>query len=292
MLALPKGVGVTATSPVIKAWELGLRLRQYREQAGLTATETAKRIGVTQGHVSAVEAGRPKLTADRLVQLGKLYDIAAEERAELESLRQGANEKMWWHEYSGIFSAELLKFFGLEAGAESVRSYHSELIYGLFQIEDYIRALVAGGAPHVRLTEVERRVHARLARQHRVTGNDPLQISCLLAESTLRQQIGGRDVMAAQLDHLVELADQPNIQLRVLPFSRGVHPSIGAPYQVLSFESPRLHDVVWQEILTSTAIVDGRDDVADYVLTFHMTERLALSEDESTSFIRSIRKEM
>jgi transcriptional regulator with XRE-family HTH domain len=283
---------VTATSPVIKAWELGIRLREYREQAGLTATETAKGIGVTQGHVSAVEAGRPKLTADRLVQLCKLYDIGAEERAELESLRQGANEKMWWHDYSGIFSSELLKFFGLEAGAECVRSYHSELIYGLFQTEDYTRALITGGAPHVRLTEVERRVDARMARQARLTGRDPLQISCLLSESALRQSIGGRKVMAAQLDHLVQLSREPNIELRVLPFSRGVHPSIGAPYQVLSFESPRLHDVVWQEILTSTAIVDGRDEVADYVLTFHATQRLALSKDESIDFIRTIRKEM
>ncbi|BCJ36862.1 transcriptional regulator [Actinocatenispora thailandica] len=283
---------MTATSPVIKAWELGIRLREYRQQAGLTATETAKNIGVTQGHVSAVEAGRPKLTADRLAQLCTLYDIGSDERVELESLRLGANEKAWWHEYGGIFSAELQKFFGLEAGAECVRSYHSELIYGLFQTEEYTRALIAGGTPHVRLTEVERRVQARMARRNRLAGTDPLQISCLLAESTLRQNIGGRDVMAAQLDHLVMLSSQPNIQLRVLPFSLGVHPSIGAPYQVLSFESPRLHDIVWQEILTSTAIVDSRDDVADYVLTYHMTERLALSEDESITFIQDIRKEV
>ena len=283
---------MAATSPVIKAWELGIRLREYREQAGLTATETAKRIGVTQGHISAVEAGRPKLTTDRLAQLCRLYDVDASDSDELETLRRGANERAWWSEYSGIFSTELQKFFGLEAGAEWVRSYHSELIYGLFQTEDYIRALISGGAPHVRLTEVERRVRARLARQRRLDGAEPLQIACLLAESTLRQNIGGAEVMAGQLRHLVELSRRPNIHLRVLPFSSGVHPSIGAPYQILSFESARLHDIVWQEILTSTAIVDRRDDVTDYVLTFHMTESRALSEDDSVAFIRDILKEM
>lgn len=282
---------MTATSPVIKAWELGIRLREYRQQAGLTATETAKRIGVTQGHVSAVEAGRPKLTADRLVQLGKLYDIGPEERTELESLRQGANEKAWWHDYSGIFSPELLKFFGLEAGAESVQGYQNEVFYGLLQTEDYARAIVQGGYPYTRLTEVEQRVRARLRRQDRLSGTDALRVDVLLGQGSLCLEVGGRNVMRRQLEHLARMSRQANISIRVVPFSAGAHPAIGAPFQILSFQSPRLHDLVWQEIVTSTGIVESQSIVNEYSITFHETAKLALSESASRAVIEDAAKE-
>ncbi len=281
-----------SNSPVIRSWELGLRLREYRERIDMTATAVSRKIGCTQGFVSAVELGQPKLTAARLVQLCKLYDVAPDEVDELEELRRGGNEKRWWHEYSGLFSAELQRFFGLEHGAEHIRSYHSELIYGLLQTEDYARAVVNAGYPYTRLTEVQRRVEARLHRQKRLTDPHPLQITSLVSQSSLMQHVGGAKVMHAQLQHLLRLADEhENVVIRVVPFTAGAHPGIGGPYQILSFESCRLHDLVWQEILTSTAIVDHPTKVTEFVVTFHEILKLSLSVDDSYDLIRAMAKE-
>ncbi|SCE99383.1 hypothetical protein GA0070558_11840 [Micromonospora haikouensis] len=133
-----------------------------------------------------------------------------------------------------------------------------------------------------------------MARQARFDGAHPLRVSALLSEGALRQQVGGPQVMRRQLDHLVRLATErpAQIEVRVLPFSAGAHPAFGGPFEILSFPSPRLPDLVWQEILTSIDIIDQSVRVTDYIVTFAETRELALGSDESVDLIRRIAKEM
>ncbi|XTZ17895.1 helix-turn-helix domain-containing protein [Micromonospora echinospora] len=288
------GLAQLASSPVVQAWELGLRLRQRREEVGLTAAAAGRAIGIIQAYVSGVESGRVKLPAKRLAQIVAAYEFEPDEAAELEELRAGAARRGWWQEYAQLFPAEFLRFLGYEAGAEHIRSFHPEAIHGLLQTEEYARAVIRGGTTTIRLTEVDRRVAVRMARQARLDGDHPLRVSVLLGEGALRQQVGGPAVMRAQLDHLVRLATErpEQIEIRVLPFSVGAHPAFGGPFQVLSFPSPRLPDLVWQEILTSIDIIDQSLRVNDYVVTFAETRELALGSGESLDLIRRIAKEM
>ncbi|WP_425412997.1 Scr1 family TA system antitoxin-like transcriptional regulator [Micromonospora nigra] len=73
----------------------------------------------------------------------------------------------------------------------------------------------------------------------------------MLGEGVLRQQVGGPAGMSAQLDHLVWLAtERPyQIEIRSLPFSAGAHPALDGSFQILSSPSPRLPDLVRQEML-------------------------------------------
>ncbi|MFE9918538.1 DUF5753 domain-containing protein [Micromonospora sp. NPDC005553] len=273
---------------------MGLRLRQRREEIGLTAAAAGRAIGIIQAYVSGVEAGRVKLPASRLAQVVKVYELEPEEAAELEELRAGASQRGWWYEYSQLFPAEFLRFLGYEAGANRIRYYDNELIHGLMQTEEYARAVIAGGTTTIRLTEVDRRVTARMSRQARLFADNPMRLTALLGEGTLRQQVGGAAVMRGQLDHLAGLAtERPGqIEIRVLPFSAGAHPALGGSFQILSFPSPRLPDLVWQEVLTSIDIIDQSIRVTDYQVTFAEAWERALSSDESLSLIRRIAKEM
>ncbi|MEU3454268.1 DUF5753 domain-containing protein [Micromonospora sp. NPDC006766] len=284
----------TVPSPVVQAWELGLRLRQRREEIGLTAAAAGRAIGIIQAYVSGVEAGRVKLPAARLARIVEVYELEREEAAELENLRDGASRRGWWHEYSQLFPAEFIRFLGYEAGAEHIRFYGSELVPGLLQTEEYARAVIAGGTTTIRLTEVERRVGARMARQARLDAANPIRLTALLGEGALRQQVGGPAVMKAQLDHLVRLATErpEQIEVRVLPFTAGAHPALGGSFQILSFPSPRLPDLVWQEVLTSIDIIDQSIRVTDYQVTFAEARERALSSDDSLDLIRRIVKEM
>ena len=116
----------------------------------------------------------------------------------------------------------------------------------------------------------------------------------MFGEGVLRQQVGGPVVMRAQLDHLARLmTERPEqIEIRVMPFTAGAHPALGGPFQILSFPSPRLPDLVWQEVLTSSDIIDQSIRVTDYVVTFAEALERALSSDESLDLIRRIAKEM
>ena len=54
--------------------------------------------------------------------------------------------------------------------------------------------------------------------------DQPLQFWAILSEGALRQQVGGREVMQAQLAHLIEIGShQPNVNLQVLPFAAGAN---------------------------------------------------------------------
>jgi hypothetical protein len=226
--------------------------------------------------------------------LVKIYEIEASDAAELEELRVAAMQRAWWHQYSQLFPAEFLRFLGYEAGAEHLRSYDNELLHGLLQTEDYARAVIRGGNTYVRLTEMDRRVSVRMARQNRLKSKPPLRLITVVAEGALRQQVGGPAVMPAQLDHLAALLTDRagQIDIRVMPFTAGAHPALGGPFQILSFPSPRLPDLVWQEVLTSSDIIDQSSRVADYVVTFAEAQERALSSEDSLALIRRIAKEM
>jgi hypothetical protein len=56
-----------------------------------------------------------------------------------------------------------------------------------------------------------------------------------MSEGALRRQIGGPQVMREQLLHVAKRAEQPNVDVQVLPFEAGAHPSIGLGFTILRF---------------------------------------------------------
>jgi transcriptional regulator with XRE-family HTH domain len=52
------------------------RLKAAREQAGLTQAQVAKILGLHRPSVSEIEAGRRRVSAEELVQLGETYGVS------------------------------------------------------------------------------------------------------------------------------------------------------------------------------------------------------------------------
>ena len=72
--------------------------------------------------------------------------------------------------------------------------------------------------------EVSSAVELRMARQTIIArADDPPQIWCVLDENALRRQVGGHDVMPAQLDRLIKLAERSNVDIQILPHTAGAH---------------------------------------------------------------------
>lgn len=280
-------------SSVVSAWELGLRLRERRDHLALSVAAVAKAVKMQQPNLSAVETGRKKLTVANLTKLARLYELDVAELAELKELQIQADQRDWYHSYTWLFTEEFVRYLGLESGAAGISTYQCAMVPGLLQTENYAKAVIRGGSPYVRLTEVEPRAEVRIARQRRLEGTNPLRVTALLGEAVLRQDVGGPDVMRCQLEKLVRVAmEMPQIDIRVLPYASGAHPALGGPFDVISFDSPRLPDMVWQETLTSTALLDRPQLVREYTVAFAETAHRALSADDSLEFIRDIAKEL
>ncbi|SDP65343.1 Helix-turn-helix domain-containing protein [Streptomyces sp. cf386] len=57
--------------------------------------------------------------------------------------------------------------------------------------------------------EIEQFVEVRLARQQRLAGDAPLRLWAVLSEAVLLQQVGGPEVMKAQLQQLWDVSERP-----------------------------------------------------------------------------------
>jgi len=57
------------------AEQLPALLQGFRKQAGLTQAATARRLGVTQQTLSALERNAEKISADRLLQVLNIFGV-------------------------------------------------------------------------------------------------------------------------------------------------------------------------------------------------------------------------
>lgn len=275
-------------SPIVASWELGQRLRERRELVGLSGGQGAKAAGISPQWLSSVELGKKSLPLEKLSALVDAYEFGSDEAEELRQLREDAGQRGWWRQYAALFPEDVLRMFGFEHGAESVRTYSSGLVTGLLQTEDYARATITAGSPNVPPAEIEQRVRARLRRQRRLSGWDPLQVTALMSESTVRQQVGGPAVLAAQLRHLAVLGRQhpDTVELRVVPYTATGHPAMGGSgFYLMTFPSGQLPTIVHQETVTSTDLITDPRMVREYSLAYAEVKKAALSRAETVELI-------
>ncbi|MGK8468911.1 helix-turn-helix domain-containing protein [Nocardia cyriacigeorgica] len=237
------------SSPGVARWELALRLRRRRLDLGIGASFITKALNVSAAYWSHIENERNLLPEGKLEQLLDILEIDEDERDELLALREAARTRGWWTRYSALFSDQLLRYYGLEWGARSIRTFESVLMPGLLQAEEYTRALMASATATVPAVEIEQRVAVRRQRKQRLDGDDPVMLSAVIGEAALMQQFGGAKVLYRQLRHLAETIRRhpDNVEVRVIPFTSPASVMGGSTFHLLDFDSPRLPTSAWHE---------------------------------------------
>lgn len=106
-------------------------------------------------------------------------------------------------------------------------------IPALLQTKAYAAAVERAMELPLTDSEVLERVEVRAERQKALDRYpDPLQVTVLVADGVLRDRVGDSDVMVEQCDHLVEMAQRPNVELRVLGSGRAPAATIHRIHQV------------------------------------------------------------
>jgi transcriptional regulator with XRE-family HTH domain len=267
-----------SAGPTVQRLVLGGHLRRLREQAGMTTERAAASIRGSHSKISRMEHGRVGFKERDIGDLLTLYGIGAgDEREALLNLAREANTPGWWQAYSDILPHWVEPYFGLEAAASFIREFELQFVPGLLQTEDYARAVIRlGNLPSEE--EVIRRAQARVSRQELLRREDPPKLWAVLDEGALRRVIGGRQAMRAQLLHLIEMCDDPNVTLQILPFTAGAHRAMGGPFTILRYTEPDLRDVVYIEQLTSALYLDKPTEVDAYL---EVIEEVCLQADPS-----------
>ena len=258
-------IGPRASGPTVQRLVLGGHLRRLREEAGMTTERAALCIRGSHSKISRMEHGRVGFKERDIADLLTLYGVGpGDEREALLGLAREASAPGWWQGYSDILPHWVEPYFGLEAAAASIREYELQFVPGLLQITEYARAVIRlGNAPSE--DDVGRRADARMSRQGILRRENPPKVWAVLDEGALRRVIGGREVMRAQLRHLIEMCDHPAVTLQVLPFSAGAHRALGGAFTILRYAQPDLRDVVYIEQLTSALYLDKQTEVDAYL---------------------------
>ncbi|MZE76081.1 helix-turn-helix domain-containing protein [Streptomyces xinghaiensis] len=270
--------------------QLGDELRRLREAAALTTSQAAEALDCTKGKISRIENGRVTVRLPDLTAMLQAYEVSDPElRTRLSTLARKANRRRregWWNQYGPVLADTYRDYIALEAMAGSIRTFQAQLVPGLLQTPDYVRAVTVASRQWQTADEIEKFVQVRLARQERLTGDSPLHFWAVLSEAVLVQQVGGPEVMSAQLRHLLTASERPNVTLQVLPFSRGAHASMFGPYVVLGFPEDGALDVVLADNPTGSMWFEREAEVARYRELFDAARTTALSPVESLAVIQ------
>jgi hypothetical protein len=176
------------------------------------------------------------------------------------------------------------EYLGLEEAAVSIRTYEAQLVPGLLQTEDYARAVIL--LEYSNPKEINRRTSLRIARQAILSRPEPTSLWAVLDEAALKRPLGGVRVMRAQLQHLIDVAQQPNVTIQILPFAAGGHAAAGGSFSVLNFAEDDLPDMVYLEQLASAQYLDRPDVVATYL---QVLERLRVEASSPADSLKTLR---
>ncbi|MGC1567024.1 MAG: helix-turn-helix transcriptional regulator [Trebonia sp.] len=286
------GLDDTPVEATVLRMMLGGQLRRLRETGGITPEQAGFEIRASRSKISRLETGRVGLKGRDVQDLLTLYGVTDEDVLEkvLALVRQ-SNTPDWWAKYNDILPGWFEAYLGLESAASTIRSFEIQFVHGLFQTEDYARAVTRPGRKGAPAGEIEDWVRLRLSRQALHARQKPPRIWSVMDEAVLRRPVGGPAVMRAQLRHLVKMGAMPHVTLQVVPFSRGRHAAESGSFTVLRFEERDLPDVVYLEQLTGAIYLDQRSDVEQYLEVVDEVSGEALTPDDTTRFIEQVARE-
>lgn len=259
---------------------LSQQLRALREEARLSGAEAARRAGISQSKVSRAETGAFLPTVNDVTKLCRVYGAAADVRRQLVAMTRDLREQStssrvilqrggWWMQQ---------RIGKLETAAAQIRTFTPAVIVGLVQTQAYISALFGDS---LSAEDLDRTVSARLERQRILTTER--QFTFLMAEGALRN-MGGADIMAEQLDHLIEISRLANVKIGIIPWT--------TPANVPMLHGFTIYDssAVLLGTQTATAIITDRRNVAEYEAHWTELAPLAVWGDTARSVIAETAK--
>jgi hypothetical protein len=281
-------------SPTLRRRRLSAELRAFRETAGMTSVEATKRLEWSGGRLTKMERGEWVRPNPRDIKdLLDLYGVTdPRKREDLITMAKEGREKGWWHAYRQMMSEEYTTYVGLEAGAESVSTF-DQVMNGLLQTEDYARALLLDGPAEITAEQVDKRIDVRARRQELLTREDnPLRLWAVMDEAALRRQVGGRDVLRAQLQHVLNLAELARVTVQVIPFSAGAHAAVTGAFSILGFPEREDPDAVYVETPAGELFVEDLEEVGRFQIAFQRLQATALRPGDSLDLMVAVAAEL
>ncbi|MDT0305047.1 helix-turn-helix domain-containing protein [Streptomonospora wellingtoniae] len=273
-------------SPTVRRRRLSAELKRLREESGFTAEQVGDRLGWSRGRLTNMELNKWKRTDPVIVRaLADLYGASEEVREGLVTLARQSREKGWWARYGDVLTGA---YVGFEAEASVISTYQSMVIPGLLQTREYASA--SDRAVHTQdAAATERAADARMERQEILDREDAPRLWAVIDESVLLRPAGGRDVMRAQIEKLIQVSEEVNtIKVQVLPLEVGLHPGTAGSFTLLDFPNPADPSIVYIENRTDGLYLEESPEVETYRDAWDDIRVMALHPEASAERMRTL----
>ena len=256
-------------------------LKRLRQRAGITQANVAEQTNYALATVSAYETGTRIPSADFAERADRVFGTDGD-LARLQQLVERVSVRPWFRDRVDV-----------ERKAREIHEYESYQVPGLLQTADYARAIVSSVRPVLPDDAIERAVALRMTRQQILEPDEDtpldqdnaLRMWAIIDESALNRVVGSPEIMRAQREHLLLIAQRPNVTIQIIPDAEGATCAFGRAFAVLVSRSSNSSVVYFEDVGTARYISD-RDEVSRYELIFDYLRSYALNDTQSIEVIK------
>lgn len=266
---------------------IGFELERHRKAAGMNLQAVGEALGVSASTISRLENGKREPTSEEVASILTAIGVTGDERGQLLEQSRGQNSVGL---HTATLSVQSRIYQEFERRASSIINFELMLVPGLLQAADYARAAIATFQYHESESEIESRVARRLSRQAILTRRKLPNLDFILTEAALRLPMGGRNVMASQVRHLVEVAERTGVTIQVIPAEVATHPGLGGSLVLLEFSDAPT--VAYIESRVSGVFFDEPAVVHQHKMVADKLKELALGKQESVQLMARIEQDL
>lgn len=273
---------------------LGNFLRELRTRRGLTMAQVKDAIRGSVSKISRLERGESPPKEQDVWDLARLYRASEAELDDIHELLRQVRQESRRSQFSDVTPHFLRRLIELEKSAVHIRVYENCVVPGLLQTREYAKAVIQAAIPEADVVTVGQHLQVRNERWELYSNAQDTEITAVLDEGVLRRMVGGPAVMLGQLRHLWVAAgeDMPNVNIRVIPFDRGLSTAPSFPITHLTFKNGGPPEMVYLELLDSANYITETAKLAQYRLILDRTLESAMGRRESAAFLNSMIKEV
>ncbi|MGW4700982.1 helix-turn-helix domain-containing protein [Streptomyces sp. NPDC004285] len=270
---VPKG-SEPETSESLRAF--GEVVKVFRRRAVLTQEQFAPRVGYSVPTIASIEQGRRLPSKEFVERAEEVLDAFGALRGAAKHLTRKAGLAKWFEGWAE-----------LEPLAVTLYTFENRLVPGLFQTPAYARTLFEEQIPAMSDDKIESNLIRRMERTRILTEHPETIYSFIVEEHVLRRQVGGPEVMREQTDHILAVGERRNIDIQIMPQSRGYHAGLGGPLRLLETEENAWY--AYCEGQETGQLISDPKVVSILQQRYARMRAQALSVEASVSLLREIR---
>ncbi|MEV0619789.1 helix-turn-helix transcriptional regulator [Nonomuraea sp. NPDC050404] len=244
-------------------------LKSARDAADLSQTALGRLLSCSESLIGLIERGKRRPTEN----FTTMAEGALGLNGELFELLSNATimpASKWFREWPEA-----------EQRAHTIRTWQPLVVPGLLQTANYARAVLSCW-PFASGQWIEQTLEARICRQAVFERSKPPIYRALFDECVLLRPVGGNGVMREQLQHLLDMAERPNVSFQVVPLDVGVTVGVLGGFAIA--EGDGISDHVYHEGVAQAGVSVHQetvrsvnvmyDAIREWAHPIHVSQRL------------------